>query len=396
MAVGLGVAVLLVAAGGLAVAVIANGGDQGADLIRESEEELRQRGFDVQPSDETGVVGEAITFPGDDDEASAIRVVELEGSLWVSTATEDGRLRRFDPSTGEEVESVFVSKELQDLAAGHGALWGRDLKRRSVVRVDASTLAVRVIPFHKDIYLRSVGITPDSVWVPGTNRESGITYLYQLAPTGDRRQRQLRLDAEKWITPGTIPYAGRKLWVTEEIRDQVIAVNPNSGGVQTNALDIGALDPRLLGSMGNDLGVLAGEPSGVYEQSEYRLLRVDPRSGRIQAQIKTDSGYPLAWVEAGDLVWVVLRPMEDYDHYEPGQLWALDAETLERVGKPILIDNRPQGIAFADGAVWIVDGLEHSLRRVEPTLEGSNQLPPKTPAEKERLEELEELRDKAE
>lgn len=101
--------------------------------------------------------------------------------------------------------------------------------------------------------------------------------------------------------------------------------------------------------------VAAGGSLWVTQYDVARLLRVDLRTGKVQARIAV-AGSPGAVIAAAGAVWV--------HDWERGRVLKVDART-NRVVKTVAAGTSNSDIAFAAGSVWAIDE-QGVLLRVDP------------------------------
>jgi streptogramin lyase len=362
--------------------------EPGSDVnARDAVEDVDESSTDV------GIVGEAVVLPGEQNQLSIFQVVSFNGDLWVSTAWEDGRIRRIDPATRRVIDSVFVAKRLSDLDVGHGAIWALDQAKHRVARIDPATMHVRFTRLG-DVFTSNIAMAPDGVWISGGIPEEKATHLTKLASKSGRVLTRFQVPHES----SELTYAANTLWLLDDQSGTVTQVDPRSGRSKGGVVELGALDPRSMGAAGSHVIITGMELNRRgEEQISFRIILIKSDVAQIRASLPTTPNIPTNWTKASGLLWItfvsegLITGESGAWESQPafGQLQAVDPRTLDPIGEPIRVGPYPDGLAFADGALWVTDSLEHTLRRVEPTTAGSDEPPPLTPADRREARILE-------
>jgi hypothetical protein len=130
------------------------------------------------------------------------------------------------------------------------------------------------------------------------------------------------------------------------------------------------IDPqtnRVVGEptqLGDAWGLTVGAGSVWVTQFNGQLVRIDERTGQVQARIRAPSGrFGVAIAFGAGSIWT-----NSYDGpNSPATLVKIDPAT-NRVTDQVdaeTVDARTQSLAFGSGAVWLVDH-DHGLVKVEP------------------------------
>jgi DNA-binding beta-propeller fold protein YncE len=233
-----------------------------------------------------------------------------EGSVWVGDR-DDNTLLRINPESRKTVRTIGLAVEPRDIAVGAGSVWVAT-EAGSVLRVDPTSNEV----------LRTLAL--------GEQRET--------------------------CCPPQLASSGTAVWIAHHGR--LSRLDPATNRVAT---------VRRAGAA----AIAYGENALWVLTSTGRIERVDPNTGRVTDTI---SRAPVSGPEFGGgiaagagAVWTA--------PYLARALWKIDPVSGEFVGKVALgrrmgirVGRRPAGVAFGDGAVWVVT-TDGSLLRIDPQSE---------------------------
>jgi DNA-binding beta-propeller fold protein YncE len=166
--------------------------------------------------------------------------------------------------------------------------------------------------------------------------------------------------------PGTPPFGiaigDRYVWVLQR--------DAQGGCSRTTPCSLSRIDPqtnRVVGMsirLGDAWGLTVGAGSVWITQFDGRLIRIDERTGRIQARIRPRSGdFGIAIAFGGGSIWTSSYPRQN----RRASLVRIHPQTNTVADKvdPRAVDARTQSIAFGNGAVWLFDH-DHFLVKVDP------------------------------
>jgi YVTN family beta-propeller protein len=226
------------------------------------------------------------------------------GSVWVANPN-DQTISRIDPRTGAVSEIGGIGGEITSLAADRGGIWGT-VRDKGLVHVDPGTNSVEQISL-----LEEGGFHPS---YDGVVARSGELFL---------------------------------------------------GRTDLGALSLAKFSPRTRALRGSahigqagDHGLVDGLGAiWISDRADNTVSEVVPRSMKVAGTAAVvDPGA----VTAGDgKVWVT-----DEIH---GQLWYLVPERLNLVQPPVAVGNRPAGVAFGYGFVWVANYGDGTVSKVDPT-----------------------------
>jgi YVTN family beta-propeller protein len=237
----------------------------------------------------------------------------LAGALLLALTTGHGGSQRLtpvpgntlvaiDPHSNRTSEEIPVGTRPGGLASGFGSLWVANRDDATVSQVDpASGRVARTYPVGESP--SGIAVAGGSIWVAGTSPTQRRVAVLRLDPQFGIVQRTATIDA---VAPGTgasIAADGSSLWVA-----------PATG----------------------------------------LLSRLDPRSGRVVAQLDPGIGPISAAARAGG-VWLT----DDL----AGTLTEVAASRRPR---SIPVGDGPSAVAVGDGSIWVADTMDDTVVRIDP------------------------------
>jgi YVTN family beta-propeller protein len=249
-------------------------------------------------------------------------------SVWIGSL-DDKALSRFDPATGQLVETVPLRATPTDLAFGAGALWVSHGLTGELSRVDPQFGDVTTIHVtDRSLYYSSSGVAVGAGWVWAVY---GDSTLARLAPHNLRRSGSTRAGEGS----ADVVFAGGSIWV----------INTGDATVQrfnATTFEEGPVQPPI--SVGRSpTGVAAsGGTLWVASTGDDVVTRIDTGS-RSTFTIPVGDG-PTAVAVGTGAVWVT--------NTAAGTVSRIDPATNEVV-RTIDVGGAPAGIAVVDDAVWV-------------------------------------------
>jgi DNA-binding beta-propeller fold protein YncE len=305
-------------------------------------------------------------------DSSVVSVASGAGSLWVTT--ENRRLLRLDPATGQVVASIALpdSEWPENVAFGEGAAWvavasGDTVghpELDSVLRVDPSTNAIasRIPVGHSP---EGIAFTPGAVWVADHRSEvagkspTGMFSVSRVDVASGRETARVRVEtrvtaddqARFCCGPQGATAAAGAVWVAD----------PTAGG--PGDAFVVRLDPATnavvatIPLQGNHAcGDIAADDEGVWIAAacdDTIVTRIDPHTNHVVAKIVLDS-------LAGSLGIGL------------GAVWASSYKALNRIdprtNTVVARTPIPSGaglLAIGSDAIWVASGGR--LLRIKPT-----------------------------
>jgi YVTN family beta-propeller protein len=253
-----------------------------------------------------------------------------------------------DLATTSVVGEVPVGARPSGIAFGEGSVWVGNRDDDTLLRIDAaSRTVVRAIGLA--VEPRDVAVAAGSVWV-ATNTST----VLRVDPTSHEVVRTIALPGEpETCCPPKLAVGGAAVWVSHQGR--LSRIDPVTGRVAT----VREAGVASIAYGQNALWVLTGKG---------RIERVDPNTNRI---VDTISREPVGAAEFGGGIAAGAGAVWTATYLERA-VWKIDPVTGDFVGKVALgrrvgyaIGRRPAGVAFGDGAVWIVT-TDGSILRVDP------------------------------
>jgi DNA-binding SARP family transcriptional activator/streptogramin lyase len=245
-----------------------------------------------------------------------------------------------DPERNAVIGEIPVGARPSGIAAGAGSVWVGNRDDNTLLRIDPrSRKVVRTIGL--PLEPQEVTVAADAVWVA---TDDGV--VVRIDPSSNQIARAYRLRRTRdRCCPPAITTGGTAVWVSQG--GTLSRIDPSTNGV-AQVRDAGVVS------------ITSGEGGLWLLTSAGKLERLDPTTNAVLTSISRESiayGALGGGVAAGaGAVWT--------GTYLDRALWKLDPVTGAFIGR-VPLAHRPAGVAFSDGAVWIVttDGM---LLRVDP------------------------------
>lgn len=245
-----------------------------------------------------------------------------------------------DPARNAVIGEIPVGARPSGIAAGAGSVWVGNRDDNTLLRIDPrSRKVVRTIGL--PLEPQEVTVAADAVWVA---TDDGV--VVRIDPTSNQIARAYRLRRTRdRCCPPAITTGGTAVWVSQG--GTLSRIDPSTNGV-ARVRDAGVVS------------ITSGEGGLWLLTNAGKLERLDPTTNAVLTSISRESiayGALGGGVAAGaGAVWT--------GTYLDRALWKLDPVTGAFIGR-VSLAHRPAGVAFGDGAVWIVttDGM---LLRVDP------------------------------
>jgi DNA-binding SARP family transcriptional activator/ABC-type branched-subunit amino acid transport system substrate-binding protein len=266
-------------------------------------------------------------------------------------------LGRVDPATGQLRASLPIGGAPGRVHASGGQVWVSNDDARTLALVDARPPAiarsVRLGAFPSDL-----AVSEGAVWV--VDRLHGR--LVKVSADYGSVLRRSRIGAAATLStfddrfdvnPWSIAAGAGGIWITDG--SQVLRRADPANGAIVRRHDVGV--PLN--------GVAVGEGAvWAISGSSAKVLRVDPRTGRVTARIpivasrSTRSPYPIALAIGLQSVWVLNATTATVTRIDPGQ-----AGVMATI--PLGVERVPRRIAVGAGAAWVANG-DGTLARIDP------------------------------
>jgi DNA-binding SARP family transcriptional activator len=226
----------------------------------------------------------------------------------------------------------------------------------------------------------------DLPWIQGGDADwlaSSNGTLLKIDPRRHRVARAVGLG----IAANTMTLGLGSLWITDKDHPTILRLDPQYAEVQRRYRL-----PTIGGPAGDGLSAVAIAQGSVWvAQGRRRVLRIDPRSGRVQAAIPAAGAVALAsgpgalWVAGGDVGTVyridpainAVVARVKLDQFVccvavgGGYAWAMNYRVWKlssdgRVLSSTAIDGDGANITWSSGALWVADGISGQNRRIDP------------------------------
>jgi YVTN family beta-propeller protein len=235
-----------------------------------------------------------------------------------------GTVTRIDPNEQEVRDHIPVGENPTGIAPGFNAVWVVNSGERSVSRISPDTNEVVGEPIDVGNGPTDIAAGEDAVWV--TNRFDGT--ISRINPDTN----EVVKDIPVGLDPRGIATGFDSVWVALAGSNQVVRIDPTTNDVTAPI------------SVGNAPGSLAVSPDAVWVANalDDTVSEIDPDANTVVGTTVVGDGPSSVAVVQGT-VWVANEWDGTLSRIEPGQMSA----------SPTVIGSVPQGLAGANGDLWV-------------------------------------------
>jgi len=271
-------------------------------------------------------------------------VVGAFGSIWVSNH-HGASVSRIDPSTGKVIATIPVGDQPANITVGMSRLWETNYD---------GTISV-IDP--KDDKVGTVGHFPHLCGAPTV--DAGAVWVFVCDVD---HPFVARVDVETGKTTARIPSEAYQtsllavdgvLWMTTSSPGRIERVDARTGKILQSFRAPGC--PMLSRTAAGDGSIWISQWSGCPTGDIGKVLRMDPRTGRIQGVVTMPSSAPIVSVGAGG-VWAASA--------DDGSIRRVDPQSSTAIGWTSLPATSLYGFEAAYGSLWAVDFNDQELWQV--------------------------------
>jgi DNA-binding beta-propeller fold protein YncE len=234
---------------------------------------------------------------------------------------------------------VAIGRGPLRIATGARSVWVTSARDGTLTRLDAATGSVVGEPIHLERGIAGVAVGSESVWV--ASPRSGEV----LRIDGDTGKVEQRVDVGGH--PGALVFGGQRVWVADEYREGVSAINAAGGRVVRRRIAPHQAPLRLAVGAG---GVW------VSNATTGSIRRIDLGTAVAGAPIRVGRG-PSGITVAGGVVWVA--------NSRSDAVTRVDSATGALLGAPIAVGRRPGGIDAGTSVVWVANAGDDTVSRID-------------------------------
>ncbi len=249
---------------------------------------------------------------------------------------------------------VRVGTNPTAVAVGEGSVWVANNGSGTVSRLDAATGRRLGVPLRVGPGPRAVSVGEGAVWVI-----AGAGDVVRVDPGAHRARRVARVDD----AAGVVAARGG-VWVTSRAGNRVVRLDPRTGRMKGRPVRVGRAPTDV---------ALAGGAVWVANSAAGTLSRIDAGSGRVDRTVRVARRQVLGLSGAGDRLWAAKT---DSPLASPIALVGVDAETGHLDGSALRVPGGvPVRLAAGAGGVWVTDlgsalpsapGRAPAVTRVDP------------------------------
>jgi streptogramin lyase len=285
----------------------------------------------------------------EDYERPEITVLMVEGTprtvalgsndVWVTSG--DRTVRRIDPKTGREIDSVNIPFFPGDIVVMRGSVWVGAAEGNVISRLDETSGASVGDPLKIGRTPQSLAVGDDELWV--TAFDNGDVRSIDPA-TG--RVKDVVLGSKDDF-PADIAYGFGSLWVADVAADVVRRIDPGTGEIVAE-IEVGSGPTELVIGEGSVWSA---------NYNDRTVSRIEPDQNDVGKPILI-GGRPGDIAAGMGFIWVT-RPADD-------SLIRIDPKTGAWTGEVFEVGDQPQGVAFGLGAIWVANQGDGTLTRLRP------------------------------
>jgi hypothetical protein len=253
------------------------------------------------------------------------------GNAWVANL-KDGTVTRIDTKT-DKTRSIKAEGAPSAVAAGAGSIWTW-IYTDSVDRIDIKTNKVSPY-FDTGPTIDAITFGVGALWV-AHGKANQVT---RIDPKTNRTAATIRVEGD----PTSIGTGEGYVWAATD--NGVVEIDPSSNSV-INTIKVG----------GNPGGLQVTNGTVYVATGNDKISRVDAQSGAIASPIPVGTSAAYYTVGAGSL-WVSY-PVDNV-------VRRIDLATRKKVGD-VKMPFNPQGLAYGQGLVWVLDASGNRIFRIEP------------------------------
>lgn len=267
-------------------------------------------------------------------------------------------LERIDPRSNSLAGRLAIGTAPVAVTTGAGSVWVADAGDQTLIRVD---------PDHRRIVGRTaldripsqLAFGSAALWVASAVGTDGVVQRIDPATGAVVSTTPVRVGAGSGDdlfappTPSALTVGAGRVW-TNNLVSNISRMDASGSSVVTRALPLGrSADGIALGA--GALWVASG--------SDGRVLRLDPRTGRVTAEIPiaATSGArvagPYGIVAAYGGVWVTDASSNTVSLIDPHR---------NAVTTTIRVGTRPTRIAAGEHGVWVINAGDETITRIDP------------------------------
>ncbi len=272
---------------------------------------------------------------------AAVVIVITRGSA-SSVAVLANSVAVLDPRSGRIIADVPIGGRPVSIALGAGAVWVVNADDETVLRIDPKTKRVVKTIGGLGTDLTSIAFGSGSVWVAGGNDGTVV----RIDPRQNAAEAPVDLGSSSEVLPQPVfllATGAGGVWLTRGNR--LLRIDPRTNAVTANV--------RADHTTG-----LVAEAGGVWAtRLDEHVLRFDARIATVTAARDLSVAANFPRVYAGSL-WLVV-------YVDPPQIWRLNPSTLTLAAPTSLPKGFPFGLASGDGALWTADHDHGTVWRID-------------------------------
>jgi class 3 adenylate cyclase len=240
-----------------------------------------------------------------------------------------------EPASGKIVAEVAVGPEPRAIAVGGGSVWVANEGNETVTRIVSSSRKTTTITLQG----HPTGLTFAAGAVWAATIEGG---LIRIDPKFNSSADPVNVSG-RVAGPPSVVSAGGSLWVSAP-NTTLVRIGIVSGSQKSFIPDTGVDGP------------LASGDGALWAAAEGFVAPINPVTGLASGAAVRLNGVSSALTYGGGALWTVSAAPDDLQRVDPGS---------GSVTNTIAVGRNPTGVAVGSGFVWVTNGSDGTLTRVD-------------------------------
>jgi streptogramin lyase len=261
------------------------------------------------------------------------------GTSDVWLASGDRTVRRIDPDSGRETDSIELEFFPGDVVVMSGSVWVGAAEENAIRRLDETSGSPVGEPLVVGRTPQSLAVGDDELWA--TAFDDGV--VRSIDPSDGAVSDVLAGSKDDF--PADIAFGFGSLWVADVAADVVRRLDPETGELIAE-IEVGSGPTELVAGEGSVWSA---------NYNDRTISRIDPETDEAGNPIVI-GGRPGDLAAGSGFVWVT-RPGDD-------SLIRIDPEKGAWTGEVFDVGDQPQGVAVGLGGIWVANQGDGTITRL--------------------------------
>jgi DNA-binding SARP family transcriptional activator/ABC-type branched-subunit amino acid transport system substrate-binding protein len=282
--------------------------------------------------------------------ASALALLLTSGGAMAPPPVQGDAVAALDARTGDVVARVAVGRSPTTVAAGAGGVWVLNADDKTITRIDGDGRSQRTLGIGAAPTDVAVGL--GSVWIGNGGPVGRAQFAGQTATA------LTQLDPATGGELATVPLP-RPRGVVSNVAEQHVAFADGAVWAINPDFSVSRIDPSTRRVVAVVRGVLAVAIAAADDDvwvlgDDRKVARIDTETNRVARRIRVRATQLDSIALGGGSVWAT-DPAS-------GVLWKIDRGAQRAID----VGAGAGGVAFGAGAAWVSNGIDGTVKRVDP------------------------------